>query len=247
MMKLGISGITGKMGRSILELIDKSDKFELTSGLSSKSSIDDIKNCISRSDVLLDFSSSDSIENIVKIASQFQTSLLIGTTGLSEKKFDLLKKISLKLPILYAPNTSIGANLVAMLSSKAVNILTNYDVEIIEAHHRHKKDAPSGTALMIGKKIADSSGVNLNDVAVFDRSKNGKRKDGEIGFSSIRGGGIFGENEVVFAGDNEIFTIGARALSRNVFAEGALSAASWLYKQKPGFYEMSDYLKDILH
>jgi len=136
----------------------------------------------------------------------------------------------------------LGANLIADLSARAATVLNQYDVEIVEAHHRFKKDAPSGTALMIGKKIADVKGIDFEKNAVFDRSAKGAREDNEMSFSSIRGGGIFGECEVIFAGQYEVVSISCRALSRDAFAEGALVAAKWLVNQKPGLYSMKDVL-----
>ena len=171
-----------------------------------------------------------------------KTRLVVGTTGLQAEHFEYLKELSKHVAVLYTTNTSLGANLVAMLSAKAAQILQGYDIEITEAHHKHKKDAPSGTALMIGQRISDALDVDFNKAAVFDRANKGERQDGEIGFSSIRAGGILGENEVLFADENELITIGSRALSRGTYADGALFVARWLSDKKPGLYSMQDVL-----
>ena len=243
-IKIGLCGANGRMGRAIQALIkDKGDKFILVATLSSEYTNSDLAEFCNDSDVIIDFSNVSSLEKLTKAAILSKTNLMVGTTGLEDKHFTYLKELSKHVAVLYAANTSIGANLVAMLAAKSAKILKGYDVEIIEAHHRHKKDAPSGTALMIGQQIADASGIDFKTNAVFDRANKGLRQIGEIGFSSIRGGGILGENEVIFADDNEVVTIGCRALSRLAFAEGALFATEWLSNKKAGFYSMQDVLR----
>ena len=243
-IKIGLCGANGRMGRAIQALIkDKGDKFILVAILGSEYTNSDLAEFCNDSDVIIDFSNVSSLEKLTKAAILSKTNLMVGTTGLEDKHFTYLKELSKHVAVLYAANTSIGANLVAMLAAKSAKILKIYDVEIIEAHHRHKKDAPSGTALMIGQQIADASGIDFKTNVVFDRANKGLRQVGEIGFSSIRGGGILGENEVIFAGDNEVVTIGCRALSRLAFAEGALFATQWLSNKKAGFYSMQDVLQ----
>ncbi|PCJ29706.1 MAG: 4-hydroxy-tetrahydrodipicolinate reductase [Rickettsiales bacterium] len=243
-IKIGLSGANGRMGRAIQNLLlDKTDKFELTAKITSSSSELDLSKACLDSDIIIDFSSSAILPSLVKAAAQHGAKLVVGTTGHAQSHFADLKDLAKTNAILYASNTSIGANLIAMLAAKSAKILKGYDVEIIEAHHKHKKDAPSGTALMIGQKIADAMNINFKDNAVFDRASKGKRIDGEIGFASIRGGGIFGENEIMFAADDELVSISCRALSRDAFASGALIAAEWLSAQKAGFYSMEDVLE----
>jgi len=242
MVKISLSGSSGRMGIAIENLIKKQPKkFKLISKFARISNMRE-NDLSSTYDVIVDFSHSDNLEKLLKIATSSKTPIVIGTTGFTTDHMQKIKEASLQIPILYAPNTSIGANLVAYLSAKAAKILEKYDVEIVEAHHRYKKDAPSGTALMIGKRIAEAKNVNFDDVAVFERaSKKSARAQDEIGFSSIRGGGIFGDNEVIFAGDNEVINISTRALSRDVFAEGALLAAQWVIeKEANGLYSMQD-------
>ena len=243
-IKIGLCGSGGRMGIAIENLLQtKTERFILQEKLgSSHTEAEMIKFC-KNSDVIIDFSNPDILKNLTKMAASYKTRIVVGTTGLKEKHFKYLEALSTQVAVLYAANTSLGANLVAILAAKSAKLLKEYDVEIIEAHHKHKKDAPSGTALMIGRKIADEINVNFKDHAVFDRAGKGVRHQGEIGFSSIRGGGIYGENEVIFAGENEVISVGCRALSRAAFADGALFAAQWISDKNPGLYSMQDALQ----
>ncbi|MDA9163704.1 4-hydroxy-tetrahydrodipicolinate reductase [Rickettsiaceae bacterium] len=243
-IKIALSGANGRMVQAIEKLmLNQPEKFELVGKIFRNSDLAGIDKICKAADVVIDFSSPDAIKSLTLAIEKTNAKLVIGTTALQDEHFAYLEELSKSSAVLYAPNTSIGANLVANLASKSAKILQKYDVEIIEAHHKHKKDAPSGTAIMIGEKIAEASGGKFDKRAVFDRANSGVRIDGEIGFSSIRGGGIFGENEVLFAGDNELVTIGCRALSRDAFAEGALYSAVWIFSQEPGLYSMSDVLQ----
>lgn len=240
-IKIGLCGANGRMGKAILESItEKADKYVLGATLGSLHTESDLSEFCHQSDVIIDFSNTNSLKNLTQAAMDSKTRLVVGTTGLQPEHFEYLEALSKHVAVLYTTNTSLGANLVAMLSAKAAQILQGYDVEIIEAHHKHKKDAPSGTALMMGKRIAEALGEDLDKVAVFDRANKGERQAGEIGFSSIRAGGILGENEVLFADENELVTIGSRALSRGAYADGALFVARWLSGKKPGLYAMQD-------
>lgn len=243
-IKIGLNGAFGKMGRAVEVLIcdDAGEVYELVSKISSKCTQQQIDEACKACDVIIDFSSPSSIEAITRAVGKYGVKLVVGTTGLMPKHMKFLESLAKKTAVLYAANTSLGTNLIADLSVKSATILNHYDVEIIEAHHRFKKDAPSGTALMIGKKITQAKKIDFEKNAVFDRSNKGVRKFNEIGFSSIRGGGIFGDCEVIFAGEHEVVSISCRALSRTAFAEGALVAAKWLVDKKPGLYSMKDVL-----
>ena len=242
-IKIGLNGAFGRMGKAVEALINNEpDAYELVSKVGSICTQQEMDEACSVCDVMIDFSSPNSIELLTESAARNGTRLLVGTTGLTSKHMELLDSLSKKTAVLYAANTSLGANLIADLSAKSATILNNYDVEIIEAHHRFKKDAPSGTALMIGRKIAQAKEIDFEKNAVFDRSAKGVREYNEMGFSSIRGGGIFGDCEVIFAGQHEVISISCRALSRDAFAEGALVGAKWLVDQKPGLYSMKDVL-----
>jgi len=243
-IKIGLCGASGRMGQAIERLIiNQPQKFELVGKVSSDNDDAILSAMCSAAEIIMDFSAPEAIKPLVKAMTKCSAKLIVGTTGLGAEHFARLQELSKQNAVLYAPNTSIGANLVANLAAKSAKILQEYDVEIIEAHHKHKKDAPSGTAIMIGKKIAEANNVDFDKKAIFDRANKGLRKTGEIGFSAIRGGGIFGENEVMFAGENELITIGCRALSRDAFAEGALYSALWISRQKPGMYSMDDVLQ----
>ncbi|MCP5369158.1 MAG: 4-hydroxy-tetrahydrodipicolinate reductase [Rickettsiaceae bacterium] len=242
--KIAINGASGNMGKAICKLADhRRLAYAIQHKLTSSSSTEEIRHACNNSDILLDFSSPDGSLAIMKILMEYQDcKLLVGTTALKEKHFEYMHKLSDSRAVLYAPNTSITANILAELSAKASSILHDFDVEIVESHHRAKKDAPSGTALMIGQKIANARNINFQQNAIYTRYQSGARKQGQIGLLSVRGGGIYGDNKVILAGDNELLTIEARALSRDVFAQGALRAAVWLAKQEPGLYSMKDFL-----
>jgi 4-hydroxy-tetrahydrodipicolinate reductase len=243
-LKIGVCGGNGRMGQEMIAAISAGrQKYVLTGTLTRGSNDQDIKRLCEVSDVIIDFSTPDALSSLLKIAGASKTNVIIGTTGLDGKHFEMINKAGDDIAVLYAPNTSLGANLVALLSAKSAKILpNNYDIEIVEAHHRHKQDAPSGAAIMIGREIAASMGSNFEEKANFGRHLKGKRKDGEIGFSSVRAGGIFGEHTVIIASEHEVIRIQHQALGRAVFAEGALVAADWIARKAPGVYSMKDVL-----
>ena len=243
LIKIGISGANGRMGKTIESLISsKKGRFELAAKLTSSSTKEDIENSCKICDVIIDFSQPTGLKALMHSAAKFPTNILVGTTGLESEHFRYIETAAKNIAVIYAPNTSLGANLLEDLSIRAASILNGYDTEIIEAHHKHKKDSPSGTALAIGESIAKTRHIDFDSNAVFDRYNKGQRQKDDITFSSIRGGGIFGEHKVIFAGDNEVITIGHSALSREAFAQGAVVAASWLIGKKPGLYSMRDVL-----
>lgn len=243
-LQIAINGASGNMGRAICAMAkDNNLSCMVKYKLDSKSSLQEMRTACSDSDVILDFSSPEGSLSVMEILMEYpRCRLLVGTTALQEQHFNYMKKLSDSRAVLNAPNTSITANILAELSAKAASILRDFDIEIVESHHRSKKDAPSGTALMIGQKIADARGINFQENAVYARHDKGMRAADQIGMLSVRGGGIYGDNKVILAGDNELLTIEARALNRNVFAQGALKAALWLAQQKAGLYNMKDFL-----
>lgn len=243
LVKVGISGANGRMGNAIESVLDlKRSKFELSAKLTSSSTKKDIENSCRVCDIIIDFSRPEGLKDLMQFAAEFSTNILVGTTALEKEHFRYMEIAAKNIAVIYAPNTSLGANLLEELSIRAADMLHNYDAEIIEAHHRNKKDSPSGTALAVGKSIAKTRQIDFNSHAVFDRCSRGARQKDDITFSSIRGGGIFGEHEIIFAGDNEVITIGHKALSRRAFAEGAVFAAFWLVGREPGLYSMRDVL-----
>lgn len=195
-------------------------------------------------DVLVDFSSPDNAVANAAVAPGCKTALVIGTTGLSEAQIDALREASRTVPVLLAPNFSLGVNLMFKLAAEAAKVLGEaYDVEIVEAHHNQKVDAPSGTALGIARAVAGELGVNLDESLVHGRSgKPGKRGKTEIGMHALRMGAVPGDHTVYFCNDFECVSISHRAESRDVFAAGALRAAKWIPQQTPGFYSMQDML-----
>lgn len=247
---IGVCGATGKMGRMIIEKLAtvKSCRLEATfpsqtfpsQTFSSQNKIEDIKDFCCHSQVIIDFSNSEILEKLLQHALIYKNKLVIGTTNLRPQQINLLQESSKELAILYSPNMSLGANLLAQLSAKASEILgSNYDIEIIDYHHRDKKDAPSGTALMLGETLAKTRNLNFTQT-MFSRHHQGKRRTNEIGIASIRGGQLLGEHEVLFLGDHEVITIKHTALSREAFADGAINAAIWINDKEAGLYSMRD-------
>lgn len=241
-VKIGIHGASGRMGVAVAEAMSKNKKFSLVAKFTRADSLDKLHDLVSSSDVIIDFSAPSALSALLEIATKHRKKILIGTTGFSDEHLRLIKKAAETIAVLHAPNTSIGANLVIAMAGKMAEILGDYDAEIIDLHHKYKKDAPSGTALEIGKSIALARRQKFENIAVVDRATRGLRSDGEIGFSSVRAGSIWGEHEVIFANTSEVITIGTRALSREVFADGALEAAYWLHSKGQGLYSMKDVL-----
>ena len=191
-------------------------------------------------DLLIDFTRPDSTMKNLQLCSEQSAAIVVGTTGLDQEQRDELRRCGATIPVLLAANTSVGVNLCAALVETAARVLGDVvDIEIVEAHHRHKIDAPSGTALFLGESVAKALGRNLPEDGVFERYGNtGERPEGTIGFSTIRGGDIAGEHTVMFIGESERLEITHRATDRQIFARGAVRAASWLSQQPAGFYDM---------
>jgi 4-hydroxy-tetrahydrodipicolinate reductase len=259
MIRLGIAGITGRMGRSILTsaLHDKRFKvvrtFERSShprlgqaiGISSfKLDLADAS-ILKSVDVMVDFTSPQATEAHVAMAQKSSCALVIGTTGLSDSQKRLIKQASKKIPIVLSPNMSIGANLlfhVSEILSRALD--SSYDIEILEAHHRHKKDAPSGTAKRLVECIAKAKGWNMAKTAVYGRKGSSLRRSSkEIGIHVIRAGEIVGLHTAMFSGAGETLKVTHEAQSRDAFAQGALSAARFVTRQRKGLFDMFDVLK----
>jgi 4-hydroxy-tetrahydrodipicolinate reductase len=194
--------------------------------------------------VVIDFTTPQATLEHVRIGVEKGSPLVIGTTGLDADGLAQLRQASQSLPIVFAPNYSVGVNLMFKIAAEVAKVLDgSADFEIIEAHHRHKVDAPSGTALGLGQAIAQAVGRNLDEVGVMAREGfTGEREPKSIGFSTIRGGDIVGDHTALFAGDNERFEITHRAGSRMIFANGAVRAALWVADKKPGLYDMGDIL-----
>ncbi|MFY9589411.1 4-hydroxy-tetrahydrodipicolinate reductase [Rickettsia endosymbiont of Halotydeus destructor] len=240
MINIGICGFSGKMGQTIIERIEKFSHCKISEKFNSSSDLKKLDNFCKNSDVIIDFSTPTLLEKLIDYALKHNTKLVIGTTGLIPQQLDYIKAAAKTLPILYSANMSLGANLLGVLAKIAAQTLnSSYDIEILDTHHRAKKDAPSGTAILLGEIIAAAKGLNFHEYAVFNRG-NTTRKDNEIGITSIRGGNIPGIHDIYFLGNDETITLQHQALNKNSFAEGAIKAAIWLADKPPGLYSMLD-------
>ncbi len=194
-------------------------------------------------DVVVDFSDPSSTAANLDACAQAGVAMLVGTTGLAADIDAHAARAAQHIPVMIASNTSLGVTLLTALVREAARLLPDdFDIEIVEAHHRHKKDAPSGTALTLGKAAAQGRGVAFETVAVMAREGVAPRKIGDIGFSVVRGGDIVGEHDVIFAGTAEKLTLSHQATDRAVFARGALQAARWLAARQAGRFGMSDFI-----
>ena len=205
----------------------------------------DVAAAVKAADVLIDFSFHENVPNTVKLAAEHKKAVVIGTTGLNPDERAVVDEAAKVIPMVWAPNMSLGVNLLFALVEQAGKALgLDYDVEITEAHHRYKKDAPSGTALRLGEKVAHGRKQNFRDVAIFGREGlGGERPKGQIGIHALRAADIIGDHTVLFATEGERIEISHRATSRDAFAKGALHAGAWLAGGKnPGLYDMQDVL-----
>jgi len=194
-------------------------------------------------DVLIDFTRPEASMSYLRACVQANKPMVIGTTGFSASELDDMREAAQQIPIVFAPNFSVGVNLMLGLVAKAAQVLTDYDIEVIEAHHRYKVDAPSGTALRLGQAAADALGWNLEDCSVYGREGiTGERPAQQIGFATVRGGDVVGDHTVLFAGLGERVELTHKASSRLTFAQGAVRAAQWLVTQPAGLYDMQDVL-----
>ncbi|MAI61321.1 MAG: 4-hydroxy-tetrahydrodipicolinate reductase [Micavibrio sp. TMED27] len=252
-MKIGITGCTGRVGSILVkELLSTSwNGLELAGGTTRKGSLDGAtyfvtnnpKELFERADAVIDFTLPDATREHIKIAKETNTPILIATTGLSAEDEAAIEKLSQTVPVIYAANTSVAVTVLAALVEKAAKALPDYDIEIVEAHHKLKVDAPSGTAIMLGRVAAKARGVNFDDVARLSREGHtGERPDGEIGFSTIRGGDAVGEHTVYFLSDGERIEIKQQASDRSLYARGALKAIKWIANKDNGLFSMRDVL-----
>ncbi len=200
-----------------------------------------------RADVLVDFSNSVSFDAALALAVEREMAFVSGTTGLSDLQRESLEQASLRIPVLWSANFSLGVALLRRMAADAARVLgEEFDVEIIEAHHRHKRDAPSGTALTLGRAIAEARGRTIEEVGVFARHGHmDERARGEIGFATVRGGDIVGDHTVLFAGEGERLEFTHRASTRAVFARGALVAARWIAGRSAGRYTLDQAVEAL--
>ena len=259
-MNLVIIGVAGRMGQALVRAAcELPNQLTLTGAVASTTSkslgqdagelagvgrldvrvTDDLAAALTRAEIVVDFSQPHATRSNLTVCRAARKPLLIGTTGFPAELNALFDEAAREIPLLVAPNTSIGVTLLLELARVAARALPpDFDIEIVEAHHRMKKDAPSGTALALGKAAAE--GRNTISIAATDR--NGARQDGDIGYAVIRGGDIVGDHTVLFAGTGEQVTLGHRATDRAIFARGAVRAALWLAGRPPARYFMRNFL-----
>ncbi len=252
-INLAISGCLGRMGQQLIKSSKNNNNFKLTALTENKAinkKIDGIKLDVNteqtfiKTDVIIDFTVPNCTLDILKIASKLKKRVVIGTTGFNQKEEALIKKFSKTIPILKAGNMSLGVNLLMYLTEIASKSLNEeYLSKVFEVHHKHKKDYPSGTALMLGKGIADGKNKKLyNLMGKKFLNKKSFPYGKKINFNSIRKGEIVGEHEVTFSSGKEIIKLNHEAFDRALYSDGALTAAKWLINKKPGLYSMRDLL-----
>ena len=263
-LRIAILGCTGRMGRAVLQAMDELPGLVLSGASASAGSHSlghdagtaagggirgvtvtaDPAAALRGASVAVDFTLPEATASNLRAAAAVSCPLVIGTTGLDAATRDQIAAAAKKIPIVFAPNMSLGVNLLLGLAELAGRALdASYDVEIFEAHHRNKKDAPSGTALALGRAVASGRGVDLDQVAEYARhGETGIRKSGAIGFSVFRGGDVIGDHTVTFAGSGERVELTHRASDRMSFARGAVRAARWIVGREPGLYSMRDVL-----
>jgi len=252
-INLAVTGCMGRMGQQIIRSARKDKNFKLvslTENKKIKKKINNVKISLNteeafrNANLIIDFTIPKCTFQVLKIASKLKKRVIIGTTGFSKKEENLIKKFSKKIPILKAGNMSLGINLLMYLTEIASNSLgNNFLSKIFEVHHKHKKDYPSGTALMLGKGIA--VGKNKNFYNLIGKKYLNKKTfpyGKKINFNSLRKGEIIGEHEVKFSSGKEIITLNHEAFDRTLYSEGALTAAKWLINKKPGLYSMRDLM-----
>ena len=241
MTRIGILGSAGRMGAAIAKALEEFPEASLGGGADKG---EDPGPLAERCDVLIDFSTPDALSAHLDSAVSSGTAIVVGTTGLDETHQGAIDEAARRVPVLQAANMSLGVNLLAHLVREAAARLgEDWDLEIVEMHHRHKVDAPSGTALLLGSAAAEGRKVSLDEVA--DRGRDGisgARIRGHIGFAALRGGSVAGDHQVIFAAEGERLELGHRAESRDIFARGALQAALWLVGRPAGRYAMKDVL-----
>lgn len=265
-MKIGITGIRGRMARALALEIINNNLFDISGalvrqgydevgedigeflGLENKTNskiTDNLEELFENSDAVIDFSSPELTMQCAEMASKKHKILVSGTTGLTDENMERLHTLANDCAIVYSSNMSIGANILLNLVEETASLLNeDYDTEVLEMHHRNKKDAPSGTALMLGKAIAKGRNLNFGEVSKKVRDGEvGPRETNEIGFAVLRGGDVVGEHTVIFAGIGERIELAHKATSRIIFVKGAIRAAIWASGKKSGFYTMQDVLR----
>ena len=241
-MKIAIVGAAGRMGKMLVALADANPALEVVAKVDVAEGYD--KAWPAGTEAVIDFSFHSAVPAFVAKAAEEGLAYVLGTTGLSSEEQQAVDAAAQCIPVVQSGNYSLGVNLLLNLVQTAAKVLgPEYDVEVVEMHHRHKKDAPSGTALMLAKAVAAGRGVDFDAAAVYGRKGIvGERPEGEIAVHALRGGSVVGDHTVMFAGEVERVELTHRAQSREAFAAGALKAAQWAAGRQPGIYTMRDVL-----
>ncbi len=254
MIKVGVFGASGRVGKLLLEDLKQTDGISVSSVFVRNNldfSIDpsilitsSMESFLKACDIVIDFSLPEACEILLEEAIKTPRPLVIGTTGLNNHQLNLLKQASEVMPVLYATNMSLGVAMLNKLVYQAASALEGFDIEIVEMHHKHKKDAPSGTALTLSESAAAGRGLDINKVRVSGRDGNiGERSKDEIAVMALRGGDIVGRHTVGFYNDGEFIELNHTATSRNTFSKGAIRAGQWLADKDVGLYSISDCLE----
>lgn len=249
-LKIAIAGALGRMGRAVAAMVESQPGLVVAArfdrpGIDAEGLVTQDE-AMSLADVIIDFTTPDASAALAQACAETGgPALVVGATGMKDSHIAAIDEAALAIPIVRTGNYSLGVNILMGLVRQAARLLPSdaYDIEIFEAHHRHKVDSPSGTALMLGRAAAAGRGVELDQVAVRGRDGiTGERRVGDIGFSVMRGGGIIGEHQVTFASEEEIVTLSHSGIDRSLFARGAVAAARWVPDRPPGVYDMQDVL-----
>ena len=261
MIKIAVSGATGRMGRMIIEAVLAAEDAQLFAAVTAPGAegigqdaaaflgksmgvvITDDLSSIVGADVLIDFTRPEATLSYLPFCAEHGIGMVIGTTGFDAQGRACIEETAQKIPVVFAPNMSVAVNAAFCLIEKAAALLKDYDCEIVEMHHKHKVDAPSGTALEMGRRVAKAREQRFEDVAVLSREGHtGERKPGTIGFAALRGGDVVGDHTVIFAGVGERIEITHKSGSRASYAQGAVTAARFILKRKHGLFSMADVL-----
>lgn len=265
MCMIVVAGASGRMGQAIIRVIDASPEAKLVGAIERKGAdtigsdageiagigkngiviTDDSDEALANADAIIDFTTPETSVAFSKLAAQYGLVHIIGTTGCSVEQDALIATSGDKARIVKSGNMSLGVNLLSVLVQQAAKALegNDWDIEVLEMHHKHKVDAPSGTAYLLGQAAADGRGIDLHDNSVRSRDGiTGARENGTIGFATLRGGSVVGEHSVIISGEGERIELNHSALDRSIFARGAVKAAIWAKPQEPGYYNMLDVL-----